>query len=298
MFLAPFDTQFQWILSNVDATRPSQAAAVYGTQVAVDTNLYASYANIFNIADVLYDCYGILLCFNNYAASNTIRNALAQIVITNGSNIPNFSSGILINDLIVGSCSPYGLGHGGIWYYFPLFIKAGSSVAVSGRGTVATSGSTSLGVACWLFGAPKNPAAVRVGKYVDSFGVNTTVGQFRGTAITLGTTAAEGNFTQLGATTTRPYWWSQMGFAYADASQTASLMYGDLAAGTSTTVNKDLIVNQRFQITGAEQISTYPQFGPNYAREIPIGSNIYARGRVNIATADATPTMAAYLLGG
>lgn len=293
MFLAPFDSQFEFVLSNVDGIRPVQAGA-YGTSPSVDAS-YLNYSTIFARTQVLYDCYGILLCFNNYASSNAIRNALARIVITNGSNTPNTTDGIIIDNLIMGSASIYGQGASGIWYYFPIFIKADSSVAVSMRGTATVAAGT-VGVAAWLFGAPRNPTAVRVGRYVDTFGVDTT--NFRGTTITLGTTN-EGNFTQLGAATTRPYWWAQHGFSYADNSMTASVVTTDIAAGTSTTVNKLLNKERRWVVTGVEAISSFPTFNLGMSGiDVPVGSNIYGRGQTNIATADATPGMACYLLGG
>lgn len=293
MFLAPFDSQFQWVTSNVDATRPVQSGP-YGTSTSVDAD-YNIYSTIFSRTQVLYDCYGILLCFNNYASSNAIRNALARIVITSGSNIPDFTNGIVIDNLIMGSASPYGLQAGGIWYYFPIFIKADSSIQVSMRGT-ATVATGTVAVAAWLFGAPKNPAAVRVGKYVDTFGVDTA--NFRGTTITLGTTN-EGNFNQLGSATTRPYWWCQPGFSYADNSMTGSIITTDIAAGTSTTTNKLISKERRWVVTAAEQISSFPTFNLGMSGvNIPVGSNIYGRGQTNIATADTTPGIACYLLGG
>lgn len=293
MFLAPFDSQFQYVTSNVDTTRPVQSGP-YGTSTSVDA-AYNIYSLVLSTTQILYDCYGLLLCFNNYSATNSIRNALARIVITNGSNIPDTAGGNIIDNLIMGSCPSYGLQAAGIWYYFPIFIKAGSSINVSMRGTVTVATGT-VAVAAWVFGAPKNPTAVRVGRYVDSFGVDTT--NFRGTTITLGTTN-EGNFTQLGSATTRPYWWAQHGFTYADNSQTASVITTDIAAGTSTTVNKLLNKEQRWLVTAAEQISSFPTFNLGWGGiDVPVGSNIYGRGQTNIATADTTPGIACYLLGG
>jgi hypothetical protein len=103
----------------------------------------------------------------------------------------------------------------------------------------------------------------------------------------------------LGAATTRPYWWAQHGFSYADSTQTASNITCDIAAGTSTTVNKLLIKEQRWVVTAAEQISSFPTFNLGWGGiDVPVGSNIYGRGQTNIATADTTPGMACYLLGG
>lgn len=288
MLYVPQGADFQTTISNVTASRPPATATNFGTAVTVNasTTTYGAWAQLIAGASVTTDCYGILICINNYGASATIRNALFNIGI-------DYSGGttydIRIPQLIGGSSSPYYLGSGGLWYYFPLFIPAGSSIAAQAKGTVAT---TNAGVACWLFGQPRRPEAVRAGTYVDAYGIDNT--NHRGTTITMGTTA-EGAWTSLG-TTTRSYWWQQAAFTQADTTMTAAAVHVDIAAGASTTRNKILIENNLFIVTGAEQISSNPNFMGCYNNIAP-GQNIYGRAQSSSA-ADTSPGVACYMVGG
>jgi hypothetical protein len=268
---------------------PVTAATTYATPV-VPTNTI----QLATTAEVAYDVYGIQLCLNNYDATATIRNGRVRIMTSSNDTGPDTNS-VIINDLLMGGCVQPITDFGGIWYYFPLFIPAGSSIWAQAIGSIATSAvSSEFHVAMWLFGRPKRPEVTRVGRYVDTFGI--TAATHTGTAITLGTTA-EGNFTQIGSATTREYWWPQLGFSNNDGSTTNAALHLELAAGTSTTVNKRLIYDQLWITNTAEQVSCRPYFGGMTGFDVPIGSNIYGRGQSSTA-ADTGPSIAAYLLGG
>ena len=234
------------------------------------------------------DTYGIYIQLSNGAASNSTRNYLVNIGFYDGA-----VGQIIIPNLIGGSSSPEtGAGNGqGIWYYFPLYIPTSlpnSYIYVSVNGTV--SGST-ISVSIYLDQKKSNPGIGKYGTYVESFGE--VLGSAAGTAFTLGTTA-EGAYTQVG-TTTREYWWWQVGFAYADNSQTLQALTMDAAAGSSTTNNKILLENQPWVVNTAEQISNVPWLG---YKKVGIGENIYVRGQTSITTADTGPTAIVYGLGG
>jgi len=298
MLFQPDFAQFQWEYTNTAAAPPTAATTLVGTTVITLPGL--SYgttqpgSNITLVAsttNIAYDVYGILICINGFAASNAIRNGRLRFLIGTNNTTADTNS-VIINDLLMGSAAPNTVDFGGIWYYFPLFIKAGHSLWA--QGINGTGANVNVGVAVWLYGRPKRPEVTRVGKYIDAFGINEAANA--GTGITLGG-AAEGNYTQLGSATTRPYWWAQMGFAYADASQTNAALHLDLAAGTSTTVNRRLIYDQLWVTNTTEQVSCRPYFGGMTGFDVPIGSNIYGRGQTS-GVADTGPSIAAYLLGG
>lgn len=268
---------------------PVTAATTYATP-SVPTNT----VQLATTAEVAHDVYGIQLCLNNYDASNVIRNGRVRIMISRNDTGPD-TNGVIINDLLMGGCNTPLTDFGGIWYYFPLFIAAGSSIWAQALGSQATSAvSTEFHVGMWLFGRPKRPETARVGRYVDTFGI--TAASHTGTAVTLGA-GTEGNFTQIGSATTRNYWWSQLGFSYNDGSTTNAALHLELAAGTSTTVNQRLIYDQLWVTNTAEQVSCRPYYGGMTGFDVPIGSNIYGRGQTS-GVSDTGPSIAAYMLGG
>lgn len=284
MLFVPFGQDFQWSYSNASATRPSTTG--FGTSVTPGTApTFGAWTQVASAANMTQDTYGILLCFNNGATSAAIRNILVNVGVDNAGGTTYLT---VIPTLIAGSSSTYGLGTGGIWYYFPLYIPAGSSVALQATGTVTTA----FNAFVQFFGQPRRPEVIRAGSYVDAFGID--LNNARGTTTTLGTTA-EGAWTQLGTATTRSYWWWQSCYSAADSTMAAQVIHSDLASGTAT-FKKILYENQYTSVTGAEQISTLPVFVNSY-NNVAVGDIIYVRGQTS-GTADTTTGFAAYGLGG
>lgn len=285
MLYVPHGNDFQWEYSNVSASRPATAWGFSHTP-STTADTFSTYATLVSAANVTEDVYGIMLCFNNGATSAIIRNTLVNIgVDTAGGTAFNTR----IPDLIAGSASLIPTG-AGIWYYFPLYIPSGSSIGIQAGSTVATAFNTAI----WLYGLPRRPEAIRTGAFVTSFGA-TRGTSWRGTNITLGTTA-EGAFTQMGVATTQSHWWWQIGYAQADGTMAAQAIAIDVSAGSSTTVNKLLLTNQLYFVTAAEQIYNVPWYQTSY-NNVAVGENIYARGQTS-GTADTGPNVIVYGLGG
>lgn len=283
----PQGNDFQWSYSNVAATRPNIAG--WGTTHTPSTtaSTFSAYATLVSAANITHDVFAIYLCFNNGASSATIRNILVNIGVDTAGGT-NFVT--KIPQLMCGGASPLGTGAGGIWYYFPLYIPAGSSIGIQAGSTVATAFQTAV----WLYGKPRRPEAIRAGSYVTAFGTQTGTA-WRGTNITPGTTA-EGVLTQIGVATTRNHWWWQSGFCLQDTTATASALTLDVAAGSSTVLNKILIEDQVWSVTAAEQISAFPQFPGSY-NNVSTGENIYVRMQSSAAL-DTGNNVAVYGLGG
>lgn len=280
----PFGQDFQWSYSNVSATRPTTTG--FGTSVTPGTApTFGAWVQVASSASMTQDTYGVLICFNNAVTSATIRNILVNVGVDTAGGT---SYEVRIPTLIAGSATTYGLGTGGIWYYFPLYIPAGSSVAVQATGVVTTAFNAYL----QFFGQPRRPETIRAGSYVDAFGID--LNNARGTAVTLGTTA-EGAWTQLGTATTKSYWWWQSCYYSADSTMTAAVIHSDLAAGTAT-FKKILYENQYTATTAAEAVSNIPIFVNSY-NNVAVGDIIYARGQSS-TTADTGAGFAAYGLGG
>lgn len=277
----PSAGDFKWWASN-GASRPT---AAYGTSFTPGTApTQGSWTQLLAGASVTDDVYGILICFNSGSTSATTRNVLANIGVDNAGGT-NYRTVIPL--LLAGHAAPYNVGSGGIWYYFPLFIKAGSSIAVQGAGNVTTA------LSCYVtvFGQPKRPDSVRVGSKVFSFGATTS--NSTGTTVTLGTTN-DGAWVQVGSATTMPLWWWQVGYTCIDTTMTLATVHCDIAGGDAT--NKKILVQDNpVIVTTAEQISNLP-VTIGCVANIASGANIYVRGQSS-ATADSAISMMAWGLG-
>jgi hypothetical protein len=280
---SPFGPDFQWQYSNVSATRLATAWGFSHTSGAAPT--FSTYATLVSAANVTTDVYGIELIFNNAFNAATTRNLLVNIGVDNAGGTTFVTK---IPALMAGHAGSVIIG-GGIVYYFPLYIPAGSRIGIQATGTTAFAFNTAVK----LYGQPRRPEAVRVGSYVTNFGTTTTGAQ--GTAITLGTTA-RGTYTQVGAATTRSFWWWQMGHTFVDTNVASAGISFDMAAGSSTTVNKQLFENAVYFYDGTERIWNIPLVASQY-NTVGVGENIYIRGQTS-GTAETSPTVAAYGLGG
>lgn len=291
MLFTPGAHSFEWQYSNVTATRISTAG--WGTSHTPSTTAFSTYATLVTAANITTDVYGILLCFNNNSTSATIRNTLVNIGIDTAGGT-SFTT--RIPNLLIGSATAISGNGLGIWYYFPLYIPAGSSIGIQAKSTVTTAFSTAL----WLYGKPTNPESVKTGTYVISYGADTT--NSRGTSITLFTAAgtpglADYNLFSAG-TTTRDHWWWQIGFTQADTTMTAQFINFELAGSAAAAFGSSSfsIKDYTFLVSGAEQISN----NPNYYCDmfLPSGSSLYYAADTSITTADTLPNMIVYGLGG
>jgi hypothetical protein len=283
----PQGNDFQWTYSNISATRPVITGWGLSHTPSTTASTFSTWATLISSANITQDVYAIYLCFNSGSSSATIRNTLVNIGVDTAGGT-NFD--IKIPNLMAGYAAPLNIGAGGIWYYFPLYIPAGSSVGIQAGSTVATAFFT----AAWVFGKPRRPESIRAGSYVTAFGA-TTGTTWRGTNVTPGTTA-DGTLTQIGTATTKSHWWWQAGFSVNDSTMTAAALTMDVLAGSSTTLNKTLIQDQIWITTGAEQISSFPQFPGSY-NNVSTGENIYARLQSS-TTADTGSNVIVYGLGG
>lgn len=279
----PYGNEFTWRASNVLNTQPAANFGVTVTPGAAPT--FGAYVQLLSAAAVTQDVYGILINFNSANTSNAIRSILADIGVDNAGGT-NYVTKIPF--LLAGQANTYNTPGSGIWYYFPLYIPSGSSIAVRATGTQVTTFRCNVTV----FGRPKRPDAVQAGTYVTAFGTDATANA-RGTAITIGTTA-EGGWQQVGTALTRPHWWWQLGYASSTNAINATGIHFDLGVGTGTN-RKVIIENQTWTTTTGEIITCIPYL--NGYGEAAVGDIVYIRGQ-QVGTANATSTVIGYGLGG
>jgi hypothetical protein len=283
----PGINEFGWMLGSHETTRP---AANMGITITPAQNAKSgAYAEYLDGALVLFDVYGIKINFNTNARSAAVGNTLVDIGvdITAGTSYT-----VLIPDLLACSSSPMTVGMSGTWYYFPVFIPAGTSIAARASVDNATVGT--LRSMIWLYGKPRYPEQIRVGRRVEAIGEVTATSE--GTVVVAGG-AAEGTYTSMG-TLTRDAWWYQIGVGSSDSSLSAGICDWDLAVGDAT--NKRLPSCQpccRTMVTGTGEEMSQVNNMENFSIDGKAGQTVYIRGQ-HSGTPDTDVTCIAYAVGG
>lgn len=261
-------SRFNWTFDNF-GTNPG---ATPGTSVTPGiSNAEGSWTQLATSGNMAVDTFGFWLRVsdNAVATPTTGKNFLIDIGVDPAGGT---SYAAVISNLVVGSAGPI-TAAGGHRFFFPLFIKAGSTVAARIQGSHGTGTASRVGVK--FYGRPSNPAAVPVGSFSETIG---TITNSNGVSFTPGN-AADGSWTSLG-TTAKAMWWWQLGYQIDNGTITAEYTYIDLAYGDAS--NKHLILRKMHQGTTSEQTGAivdttdlaYEAFCP-----VPAGATMYVRGR-------------------
>lgn len=284
MLYVPSAADFQTVLYGPAAVRP---AAAIGATVTPGNNTKGSYAQLISGASLTQDVYGIWINFNSNFLATATRSTICDIGIDPAGGT---TYTILIADLLASCASSFCAdreGHGGINYYFPLFIKSGSSIGCAASVNNATVGT--LRCQARFYCKPKHPESIKVGSFVQSLGVTTNS---KGTVVTSGTTA-EGAWTSLGSTT-KPTWYAQAGFSI-DVLIASNLgYYIDLSAGVAG--GEKLLEDDTVVTTNNTDDSMGKYLAIPLGGEVPSSTTIW--GRSQCSGTGETASMMAYLVGG
>jgi len=269
----------------------ARPAGAQGTSVTPSTTSLAAatYAQILTALST--DAYGLLIAINSNSANNSTRRTVVDISIDPAGGT---TYNVVIPNLIAGGAPSYVTEGMAQWYYFPIFIPRGSTVAARAYGTVTTA----IRVMAWAMQQPINPASIRKGSFVEAIGLGSPV--YDGTAITPGT-ATKSSWVPLGTTTKRLWWW-QLGLegTAADSSYAAnSTIHLDLGVGDGTDPGTDMILRD-FPIRVGSAAETYSSMPITVGCEwsVPAGSSLYVRA-INAATNETGGyTVIAYGMGG
>jgi hypothetical protein len=243
-------------------TRPSSSP---GSTVTPGTGGYGSYVQLFSA--LAEDAHGITIMVTGNGDAAASRTTLMEIGVDNAGGT---SYTAVIQGLLVGGAGWYNSVNYGLWYYFPLFIKSGSTVGVAAYSSVAST----FKAAGILHNKTVNPSATRVGSYAETIGYTSGT---TGKAITPGTTS-EGSWTSIG-TTAKDLWWWQLGFQVNDADNAWNdvAIHLDLAVGDAT--NKDIIIKDfPIMLESSEGFVNSP-FTGGMERFVPAGSTLYMRAQ-------------------
>lgn len=255
MLLVPVGTN---TFGGFEPSTTARPAAAQGTSVTPAVGSKGSYAQL--IASTAADSYGVLVCINSNTSSNSSRNTVVDIALGAAA-----SEIVLIPDLICGNAAAYTLG--GTWYYFPVFVPAGSRVSARAQGSVTNA----IRVYAQLFQAPVNPSGIRKASFVEAIGVTPP----SGTAITAGSTS-EGAWTLIGTTTNR-LWWFGFGLQVntTDTAHVSAVAHVDIAVGDGTTFVP--IIQEAQFLTSTAEACNNPPLSVGVEYPVAAGSSIYAR---------------------
>lgn len=279
----PFN-EWGWKLHSHDV-RP---AGTQGASITPGNNVMGSYAQIISGANVVEDVWALEVIFQAGATATAKRDILATIGIDPAGGTSYTDT---INHLLASEAASFVSGTGwGISYYFPLFIKAGSSIGCKAQVNNATVGTIRAMVK--LYGRPSRPELIKTGSFVRTYGANTAASN--GTVITPGTTS-QGAWTQLGTLSDNVWFW-QLGYGTDDATMANLLYGGGISVGDAT--NKKIIIDQHLHSTGVNETSHYSQpaesqcYGYGKSGELVYG-RLWCSG-----AADTIKSMIAYAVGG
>lgn len=261
------------------------------TSITPGNNSFPAYAEILSDTVVVEDCYAIAINI----CSNAVGAAARDTLVTLGFDPAGGTSYTDTISNLLGSCaSQYTVGTTGgvgIWYYFPLWIKAGTAIAAKASVNNATVGT--LRVWIKLYAKPTRPDLLRCGTFVTTLGATTASSS--GTAVTPGTSGAEGAYVSLG-TPSVPHWYWECGMGVNDGTMTTGMQHVDIAAGDAT--NKFIVRQDVIFITGSTESITKHQQVEDAYREVEASLNIYGRVSNSIGTNDSNYSLCAYGVGG
>lgn len=262
-------SSFLWTYDNYGAN-PSVTTGTSVTPGA--TNAEGTYTQIASGANIANDVYWVSLRVTDGGTSVNAKNHLLDVGVDNAGGT---SYTTVINNMVCGTTAAINASGGGAQFLFPLYIKAGSSVAVRVQGSNGTAGTVRVTAKFW--GYPSNPELALMSQYNETIG---TITNSDGPTFTLGN-AADGTWVSLG-TTSQPLWWWQLGVQVDDSTMTALQFYADLAYGDAT--NKVIIQRSMYASTGVETLGACIAANLNFLEcyaPVPTGANIYVRGRAS-----------------
>lgn len=251
-------------------TNQATPSGTPGTSVTPGaSNAEGSWTEVASSANIAHDIYLVAIWISGGATNGNSKMHLLDIGwdpaggTSYVQQIANIACGSSVAPSTINAPS-------GIFFLFPVFIKAGSAVAVRIQGSNATAGT--VRVQAEFFGKPTNPEILKVGQYSETIGAITNS---NGVSFTPGNSGAEGSWQSLG-TTARALWWWQLAVQADDSSLGAGLIYQfDLAYGDGS--NKVIIIeNLTAIVSNGETLAIAPPLNCFY--EVPAGAELFVRG--------------------
>ena len=276
---------FNWQVDNFGTMSDS----AQGTEVPGHANANTKGANTALLAGIAEDCYGIAILMSAGHSTTVIRRHLTDLLIDPDAGAGNAGSSWSVKiDNLYANSPAMGNGGPGWWYYFPLFLKAGTAIGAAHQDLVAAS---NMRMGIRVYGKPSRPDLVKVGNKVQTLGAVTATTS--GTAVTMGVLGAQGSYSATLGTLNLDSWWWQLGIGSNDASMSASQAWFDIACNATTKV---LCAQEiPYGIVGsAEQAHKGAMGAVPPIQNIGSGQDVYVRGVTSSTAFDTTITAVVY----
>ena len=269
--------------STTDIGRP---ATTTGVSISPATGAYAP-ATPTTLATLTKDSYGIMLVLHGNRTTSASRNTVFRLSI----RYPGSATFVtLVDNLLCGNAAPFtaATASGGVYYYLPLFLPAGSVIGGQGRSSVTTSFRT----LAYFYYDPPNPSLIRKGSFTENFGYDGTRAGF---PVTAGTTN-ESTYQLIGTTSKRLWSW-QVGWQIGtgDTAHQNATIAVDVAYGNGVTFYE--FITDYLLYTSSQESLNNPPFTLGTEMDIPAGINLYVRARSS-GNLDANTTVMVYGTGG
>jgi hypothetical protein len=222
------------------------------------------------IASTAFDAYWVRIVATNYA-SITVSSAGAMDILIGAS-----TEEVLIPNLLMGHCG--GVAIGAKTWDFPLYIPAGSRLAVQAAGERTA---TALRVAIWLYGGDGYPPW-RPGGTVTTYGMGTVP---NGTTITPGASGAEDDaYVQITASTTSDHFAFVPSFQSSADTTTMDRGYAvDIGIGSAT----EQLIGEFYYQSSVNEIYSGPLNTMPVFQDVPSGTRLAMRASSSGGTLDA-----------
>lgn len=288
MLCSSVPNNFGWQVSNFGAT---YSDAAIGTNVPGHANANTKGANTALLAGIAEDCYGISILMAGGSTASATRRQLTDILIDPDAGAGNAGSSWSVSIANLLSNSPaIGTNRSGYWFYFPLYLKAGTAIGAAHADAVATT--QALRVAVRIFGKPRRPDALTCGTKVQTLGATTA--STEGTSVTPGTSGSWGSYSASLGTLTKDSWWWQLGNATNDATMGSINVMFDVACNVT---NKIPCMQEVLYSCDSNETAGKQAFGSSLPIQyIGAGQDVYVRGNCTNTLADSANTVCVYAL--
>jgi hypothetical protein len=261
-------SSFNWSFDNY-GTNPSLTPGT--STIPGASNAEGGNALIATGAQLTQDVYWVHVAISGGGTSAAAKNHLLDVGVdpAGGSSYT-----YVVSNMVCGATPAYGAAPGAVaHFYFPLFIKAGSQVAMRVQGSNATAGT--VRITAKFYGQPSSPHTMPVASFSETIG---TITNSNGVSFTPGN-AADGTAVSLG-TTAKAMWWWQLCYQIDNGTITAEQTYIDLGYGPTGSQKwfKRLIHAGTTTEAISDQMLCNLLFAECYM-PLPAGTELWVRGR-------------------
>lgn len=225
---------------------------------------------LLSAATVAFDVFWLTIVAHGYAV-NAGRSEGAMDILAGAA-----TEDVLIPNLLFGNCGTWATGRHK-WWDFPVYIPAGTRISVQAAGQRTA---TAFRVGIYAYGGVSCPPW-RVASKVVTYGVSVP----GGTALTPGTSGAQGSFTQITAATSEAHWGIVPSLqAGNDTGLAANALAMTVGVGAAT---EEQVGGPYSWTTETAETLMGPTPSFPMMEDIPSGTRLAARASASGSTADA-----------